>query len=490
MTSIVSNNHENSGSPKGIKGLLRDAPFIQERVVPYFFGFAFIRAFNELMAGRFAQMDFLGLFSMEDFYAVIMVVTFLACIVLMPKITPLHSHKKVEQVAFSLSLLAGASELLQTMLFPDMWVLSLVCAVFSGLSGSLFILLWAEFHSCLEPFEIMFYISGAFMLGSVLVWLFADMTGFHRFFVLVICLAFSKYFLKKSFSKLGTTHLARGGFNACRIPWSLIIVLGIYEFVFGMREASWGFIEDTYLYGSIFSFAVVFLLVSCFARRFDFVLIYRTPFALMLCGLALVPIPALLSAPMSDMLVSSGYSLMFLLLTFLICDLSRRYSISVVLLCGIEELTAVFRLIGHQTSGVLYSGELMASLDENIVAALLTVCVVFASVVLLANERSSHSWGESFFGVGAIERSGFDHVWLKERCSELAWAYGLSPREHEVLELLAEKHTASYIENKLVIASGTLKSHTRRIYQKLGIHSKKELIALIGERSSRSDIEF
>ena len=55
----------------------------------------------------------------------------------------------------------------------------------------------------------------------------------------------------------------------------------------------------------------------------------------------------------------------------------------------------------------------------------------------------------------------------------------LSPREREVFELLAQGKRPSAIERELVIANGTLKSHTRRIYQKLGIHSKKELLAMV-----------
>lgn len=44
-----------------------------------------------------------------------------------------------------------------------------------------------------------------------------------------------------------------------------------------------------------------------------------------------------------------------------------------------------------------------------------------------------------------------------------------------MFQLLALGKTAADIERELYIANGTLKSHTRRIYQKLGIHSRVEL---------------
>lgn len=58
--------------------------------------------------------------------------------------------------------------------------------------------------------------------------------------------------------------------------------------------------------------------------------------------------------------------------------------------------------------------------------------------------------------------------------------HGLSAREREVLELVALGRTPMQIERELVIANGTLKSHMQRIYQKLGIHSKRELRAMVG----------
>lgn len=75
-----------------------------------------------------------------------------------------------------------------------------------------------------------------------------------------------------------------------------------------------------------------------------------------------------------------------------------------------------------------------------------------------------------------------DETWLEARCQELSQAYGLSPRECEVFNLLARGKTATQIERELVIANGTVKSHTRRIYQKFGIHTKRELVEMIGTK--------
>lgn len=54
--------------------------------------------------------------------------------------------------------------------------------------------------------------------------------------------------------------------------------------------------------------------------------------------------------------------------------------------------------------------------------------------------------------------------------------FGLTPREVEVFELLAKGRSYRYIENALVLSRNTVKTHIRRIYQKLDIHSQQELI--------------
>jgi LuxR family maltose regulon positive regulatory protein len=53
----------------------------------------------------------------------------------------------------------------------------------------------------------------------------------------------------------------------------------------------------------------------------------------------------------------------------------------------------------------------------------------------------------------------------------------LSKRELEVLRLLAEGLTNVEIGQRLYISLPTVKSHTRNIYGKLGVHSRREAVS-------------
>ena len=56
----------------------------------------------------------------------------------------------------------------------------------------------------------------------------------------------------------------------------------------------------------------------------------------------------------------------------------------------------------------------------------------------------------------------------------------LSPRETEVASLMLRGNTVPAIARKLFISENTVRGHTKAIYRKLNVHSKQELIDLIG----------
>ena len=70
---------------------------------------------------------------------------------------------------------------------------------------------------------------------------------------------------------------------------------------------------------------------------------------------------------------------------------------------------------------------------------------------------------------------------LDERCALVAHRFQLTPREAEVLALLARGRTSPIIQEKLVVSQNTVRTHVRHIYAKLGVHSQQELINLVDD---------
>ena len=59
---------------------------------------------------------------------------------------------------------------------------------------------------------------------------------------------------------------------------------------------------------------------------------------------------------------------------------------------------------------------------------------------------------------------------------------GLSPREREILGLLAEGRTQAQIASDLVISSKTVATHIQHILSKLGVHTRAQAVALAFRR--------
>lgn len=66
----------------------------------------------------------------------------------------------------------------------------------------------------------------------------------------------------------------------------------------------------------------------------------------------------------------------------------------------------------------------------------------------------------------------------QEECERIVRANGLSPREAEVLALLARGRSSTYIAQELYVSPETVKVHIKHIYEKTNVHSRQELLDL------------
>lgn len=81
-----------------------------------------------------------------------------------------------------------------------------------------------------------------------------------------------------------------------------------------------------------------------------------------------------------------------------------------------------------------------------------------------------------------IEAAGADEDAPSEMlacCRKLSTENGLTPREAEILALIAQGRSAKYIAEELMISYNTTRTHIKHVYEKLNIHTKQELIDLV-----------
>ena len=115
------------------------------------------------------------------------------------------------------------------------------------------------------------------------------------------------------------------------------------------------------------------------------------------------------------------------------------------------------------------------SLSSPVLLAASLAAMLYLALVFLPNGRSWISrWGFSSF-VAPESRETF----RMRRIGELTAQYGLTKREFEVLDLLAQGKNKDAISAELVLSPLTVKTHARNIYAKLDVHTQRELVELV-----------
>lgn len=171
---------------------------------------------------------------------------------------------------------------------------------------------------------------------------------------------------------------------------------------------------------------------------------------------------------------NAGYALFSIFLTVALCNLSFRYGASALALFGFSNAAGyVASFVGYALNSApeLHDGDPLV-LTVSCLALLLACC--FA--VFVRSQAHGPLWG---FGLAGEEAHDEVVDGPEQICAVLAREYGLTRREEEVLALLAQDKTAAQIEEALCVSNPTVKSHTRLVYRKLGVHSRAELVALV-----------
>lgn len=96
--------------------------------------------------------------------------------------------------------------------------------------------------------------------------------------------------------------------------------------------------------------------------------------------------------------------------------------------------------------------------------------------IVLHGSRLAHRDGRRHVSV-VIEAAQPIHL-----TSLLMRAYGLTSREQEVARLVLRGESTDTIARELVIASGTVQAHLRNIFEKTGVRSRRELVAVAFRR--------
>lgn len=415
-------------------------------------------------------------------YDVVLAACAIAIATLSPRITPLAGRRGVYPaiaLLLGFSVAANVAALVQ----PAATNLLVVPATLAGGMGSaLLILLWCEIYSCLAPTRVALYYALTIIGGVVLTFLLEGFRDDYLYGALIALPALSAALAHRSYQRHIPPEDRPAPSSRRLIPWKFFLILALFELVASyssahIREAYPSLIGSHSTWTTLVGGLVLFAWVWWFSNRLPLSTIYRAPAILVCCGLLIVPLFGIGGGVAGSFCTALGVMLFNALVLLFLCDISKRFGVSALLLFGIEEALLLVGWVGKGAALAL-DGQGWFGSSGPAVGAVAAVAVIAVVTALVLNRREiDERWGIAFLGKRPPEEN--ERTRLERRCAQVAEEHRLTPREREVMELLAQGKSLSGVANELIIAEGTAKAHTRHIYEKLGINTRQELLDLL-----------
>ena len=161
-----------------------------------------------------------------------------------------------------------------------------------------------------------------------------------------------------------------------------------------------------------------------------------------------------------------------LMLTFFGALATRGYMAPAIAFGVSEGIMRLGSTIGN-SAAVYFEQNNLVSSSLTADTCLLGVCVI--GFLIIAATRQQHA-------ITALASAPLSVDEVDTVCEDAAAEFGLSPRETEVLKLLARNHSIDSIAKKFVISPYTVQTHIQHIYRKLHVHRRSELLDYINLR--------
>lgn len=400
------------------------------------------------------------------------------------RIAPILEARWAKPTAL-IAMMGGSCAAIAAFLLPQSaQALALASGVLGGIGFAMFLLIWAETLSMLSIARIALYTALSQLFAVILVYFCEGFDTSRLLLAIAILPPVAIAALenaRRTIEEEGGSPESKNARTSRTIPWKLIVLFAVFSFAYGLREqqlATGAGVHSSISTG--IAMAALAATVYFFSDRISLNAVSKSALPLMLCGFLLVPFEGFLGSIVSSYMISIGYSLMSLLVSLMLYDISKRFGLFAICLLGLKNAMQIFVVMGSDIAGTLDSSALPAGTTDALLTALVVALLFFAAFILFSEKELTSTWGVKFMESEALTEEGLRNKQIEKRCDYLSLTCKLSPREDEVLRLYAKGLNGPQIEKELFIAEGTLKTHTRHIYEKLGVPNRKGLYDALG----------
>lgn len=249
--------------------------------------------------------------------------------------------------------------------------------------------------------------------------------------------------------------------------------------------------------------AAFIAIVAKAGDRFNPTFIYRLSLPIMVAGYVAIALLFDSHAAISLLIINVGYEFFDILTWVLFVDASRRRNENALYIFGLGVAFMFCGMaLGNAASHILDTLVAGGNVQANVVAMAAILCLVIVAFLVLPegtvaqlprreghaergeeptaenNDLAESEAKDSAAGDGQADGAATADR-IERHCAAVARDFGLTPRESEVIVLLAYGRTLAIIARDLHIAQGTARTHIENIYRKLDVHKQQELIDLV-----------
>lgn len=249
--------------------------------------------------------------------------------------------------------------------------------------------------------------------------------------------------------------------------------------------------------------AAFIAIVAKAGDRFNPTFIYRLSLPIMVAGYVAIALLFDSHAAISLLIINVGYEFYDILTWVLFVDASRRRNENALYIFGLGVAFMFCGMaLGNAASHILDTLVAGGNVQANVVAMAAILCLVIVAFLVLPegtvaqlsrreghaergeeptaenNDLAESEAKDSAAGDGQADGAATADR-IERHCAAVARDFGLTPRESEVIVLLAYGRTLAIIARDLHIAQGTARTHIENIYRKLDVHKQQELIDLV-----------
>ncbi len=368
-----------------------------------------------------------------------------------------------------------------------------------GAGEALLLLMWLSFYSETSVNYTARYLAASMVIGSLICFLTNHLQPIISFVVIMLLpvLSGSMLYLAMRNTKQRSQDTAGKGitnWSEAKSPFMQnTLQLAVYSFVFGFFQGSvtpsstlLPVSDPSSILGvGIAGLFIVAMLPLFYVRRKTSI-IFKVSALLFFGGLLFVPFSDGLLAYLSATATMTGFILLDVRSLMLMVDLSRTFDLSPAKFIGINRSMEY----GAFAVGIGLGFFIWNRFSGDILFPFMIVAIAcfFVGAITLAFLNEGSIWSKDpALVTGVFDKDDAEELHehesqsgrFKASCQKICDDHGLSPRESEIMLLVAKGRNAEYIQKSLFISNHTAKTHIANIYKKLEIHSAQALIDMV-----------